>query len=109
MSYYFIVEQKFGNRLTIQPDEAIRNYRLYLTSIYDTRSLPVDDKYPLECVKHFVNLVCADVSKHLSRKKSKSLGHIVEGKLDSFPRERITMNHADSFQSRGQIPKTSVD
>ncbi len=67
--YSFIIEHKSDIRFTIQQDEAIGIYRAYLTSIYDTRSLPADDKYPLQCVKHFVNLECADVSKHLSRKE----------------------------------------
>ncbi len=95
--YSFIIEPKSGDHPTIQPDEAIGIYRSYLTSIYDTRSLPADDKYPLQCVKHFVNLECADVSKHLSRKEiEESWSEIVQGKLDRFPRESITIDQIAS-------------
>ena len=90
-------EPKSDNHSTIQPDEAIGIYRSYLTSIYDTRSLPADDKYPLQCTKHFVNLECADVSKHLSRKEIEdSWSEIVQGKLDRFPRESITIDQIAS-------------
>ena len=83
-------------------------YRSYLTSIYDTRSLPADDKYPLQCVKHFVNLECADVSKHLSRKKMEdSWSLIVKGKLDGFPRERITIDQIAS-KVEGKFSKLVV-
>ncbi len=94
----FVIESKSGNCSTIQPDEAIEIYRSYLTSIYNTRSLPADDKYPLQCTKHiFVNLKCADVSKHLSRKEiEESWSEIVQGQLDKFPRETITMDQIAS-------------
>ena len=91
------IESKSGNSSIIQTDEAIRNYRSHLTGIYDTRHLPVDDKYPLQCVKHFVNLECADVSKHLLRKEiEESWSEIVQGKLDRFPRKTITMGQIAS-------------
>ncbi len=97
MFILYTVESKSDNRSTIQPDEAIGIYRAYLTSIYDTRTLPADDKYPLECTKHFVNLECADVSRHLSRKEiEESWSEIVQGRLDRFPRERITMDQIAS-------------
>ena len=97
MIFFYTVESKSDNRSTIQPDEAIGIYRSYLTSIYDTRSLPADDKYPLQCVKDFVNLECADVSKHLSRKEIEdSWSKIVQGKLDRFPRESITIDQIAS-------------
>ena len=106
--YFFLIEPKSDNRSTIQPDEAIGIYRSYLTSIYDTRSLPADDKYPLQCVKHFVNLECADVSKHLSRKEiEKSWSEIVQGKLYRFPRERITMDQIAS-KVEGKFSKLVV-
>ena len=95
--YSFIIEHKSDIRSTIQPDEAIGIYRAYLTSIYDTRSLPADEKHPLQCVKHFVNLKCADVSKRLSREKmEKSWSEIVKGELDRFPRGTITMDQIAS-------------
>ena len=101
-------ESKSDNRSTIQRDEAIGIYRSYLTSIYDTRSLPADDKYPLQCVKHFVNLECADVSKHLSRKEMKeSWSKIVKGELYRFPRERITMDQIAS-KVEGKFSKLVV-
>ena len=86
----------------------MRIYRSYLTSIYDTRSLPADDKYPLQCVKHFVNLECADVSKHLSRKKmEESWSEIVQGMLYRFPRDRITMDQIAS-KVEGKFSKLVV-
>ncbi|XP_064401196.1 uncharacterized protein LOC135347242 isoform X2 [Halichondria panicea] len=101
-------KSKSDNRSTIQPDEAIGIYRSYLTSIYDTRSLPADDKYPLQCVKDFVNLECADVSKHLSREEiEESWSKIVQGKLDRFPRERITMDQIAS-KVKGKFSKLVV-
>ena len=101
-------ESKSDNHPTIQPDEAIGIYRSYLTSIYDTRSLPADDKYPLQCVKHFVNLECADVSKHLSRKEmEESWSEIVKGELDTFPRQRITMDQIAS-KVEGKFSKLVV-
>ena len=105
---YSSVESKSDNRSTIQPDEAIGIYRSYLTSIYNTRSLPADDKYPLQCVKHFVNLTCADVSKHLSRKEiEESWSEIVQGKLNTFPRQRITMDQIAS-KVEGKFSKLVV-
>ncbi len=102
------VESKSDNRSTIQPDEEIEIYRSYLTSIYDTRSLPADDKYPLRCVKHFINLECADVSKFLSRKEmEESWSDIVQGKVDRFPRERITMDQIAS-KVEGKFSKLVV-
>ncbi|XP_064401205.1 uncharacterized protein LOC135347247 isoform X2 [Halichondria panicea] len=102
------IKSKSDNRSTIQRDEAIGIYRSYLTSIYDTRSLPADDKYPLQCVKHFVNLECADVSKHLSRKEMKeSWSKIVKGELYRFPRERITMDQIAS-KVEGKFSKLVV-
>ena len=103
-----IIESKSDIRSIIQPDEAIGIYRAYLTSIYDTRSLPADDKYPLQCVKDFVKLECADVSKHLSRKEmEKSWSLIVQGKLHRFPRERITMDQIAS-KVEGKFSKLIV-
>ncbi len=103
-----IIEPKSDNRSTIQPDEAIGIYRSYLTSIYDTRFLPADEKYPLQCTKHFVNLECADVSKRLSRKEmEESWSEIVQGKLDRFPRERITMDQIAS-KVEGKFSKLVV-
>ncbi len=100
-----VIESKSGSGSTIQPDEI---YRSYLTSIYDTRPLPADDKYPLQCTKHFVNLKCADVSKHLSREEIKeSWSKIVQGKLDRFPRERITMDQIAS-KVEGKFSKLVV-
>ena len=105
---FYTVESKSDNRSTIQLDEAIGIYRSYLTSIYDTRSLPADDKYPLQCTKHFVNLTCADVSKHLSRKEiEESWPKIVQGKLDTFPRESITMDQIAS-KVEGKFSKLVV-
>ncbi|XP_064401202.1 uncharacterized protein LOC135347244 isoform X2 [Halichondria panicea] len=101
-------KSKSDNRSTIQPDEAIGIYRSYLTSIYDTRFLPADDKYPLQCVKHFVNLECADVSKHLSRKKiEESWSEIVKGKLNRFPRKSITLDQIAS-KVEGKFSKLVV-
>ncbi|XP_064401435.1 uncharacterized protein LOC135347394 isoform X2 [Halichondria panicea] len=101
-------KSKSDNRSTIQPDEAIGIYRSYLTSIYDTKSLPADDKYPLQCVKHFVNLECADVSKHLSRKEmEESWSEIVQGMLYRFPRERITIDQIAS-KVEGKFSKLVV-
>ncbi|XP_064401302.1 uncharacterized protein LOC135347305 isoform X2 [Halichondria panicea] len=101
---------KSDNHSTIQQDEAIGIYRSYLTSIYDTRSLPADDKYPLQCIKHFVNLECVDVSKHLSRKDiEESWSKIVQGELpvNRFPRERITMDQLAS-KVEGKFSKLVV-
>ena len=108
MIILYTVEPKSDNRSTIKPDEAIGIYRSYLTSIYDTRSLPADDKYPLQCVKDFVNLECADVSKHLSRKEIEdSWSKIVQGKLDRFPRKSITIDKIAS-KVEGKFSKLVV-
>ena len=79
-----------------------------MISIYNTRSLPADDKYPLQCTKHFVNLECADVSKHLSRKEIEEFWlKIVKGKLNRFPRETITMDQIAS-KVEGKLSKLVV-
>ncbi len=108
--YSLVIESKFGSCSTIQPDEAIRIYQSHLTRIYDTKSLPVDDKYPLQCTNHFINLEYADVTnKPLTSRKEieESWSEIVQGKLNGFPRERITMDQIAS-KVEGKFPKLVV-
>ena len=82
---------------------AIEEYQEYLKSIYNVRQLSADEKCPLGCVKHFVNLECADISNHLNRKQiEESWEMIVKGEMGSVPREKITIGQiackiGDSF------------
>ena len=71
----------------------IEEYRKYLTGIYNVRQLSADDKCSFGSVKHFVNLECADISKHLNRKQiEESWEKIVKGEMNSVTREQIAIN-----------------
>ena len=64
-----------------------------MVSTYDVKQLPADDKYPTDCIKHFVNLECADVKNHFQRKGiERSWEEIVKGRLFWVKRERIAIN-----------------
>ena len=72
---------------------AIEEYRKYLTNIYNVRQLPADEKCSLGSVKYFVNLECADISKHLNRKEiEESWEKIVKGEMNSVTREQIAID-----------------
>ena len=73
----------------------VEAYKQYLIGIYNVRQLPADDKYnqPLDCVKHFVNLECADIKKYLQRKEIESSWEdIMKGRLYRVQREQITIS-----------------
>ena len=72
---------------------AIEEYRKYLTNIYNVRQLPADEKCSLGSVKYFVNLECADNSKHHNRKEIKeSWERTVKGEMYSVTREQIAID-----------------
>ena len=85
---------------------AIETYREYLSDIYNVRQLPADDKwYSLDSIKHFVNLECADISKHMNRKKiEESWEMIVRGHMRKVPREQITIDQI-ACKLDGLLPK----
>ena len=76
---------------------AIERYKTYLTSIYNVRQLPADERYPLDCVKQFINLTIVD-----NRDRSKFQKHEVRGKIDRVDKgpvciEKIACKIDDSF------------
>ena len=85
---------------------AIETYREYLFDIYNVRQLPADDKWHcLDSIKHFVNLECADISKHMDRKKiEESWEMIVRGHMSDVPREQITIDQI-ACKLDGSLPK----
>ena len=77
----------------------IEMYQTYLKGLYSVKQLPVDEKYPIDCVKHFVNLECADVRKHLTQQEAEEFGtHSVHGDIESIRKERITMEQVAAKQ-----------
>ncbi len=75
---------------------AIETYKTYLISTYNVRQLPADDRYPLGCVKQFINL------KMINRDRSKRQVREVHGKIDRVDKgpvciEQIACKVGDSF------------
>ena len=77
---------------------AIQMYRTYLINTYNVRQLPADERYPLNCVKHFINLKIVDNN----RNRSEFQKHEVCGKIDRVDKglvciEQIACKIGDSF------------
>ena len=63
------------------------------------KQLPVDEKYPIGCVKHFVNLVFTDSRGHVSKQEtSKFRSQIVHGDINDIERENIVMDQVAAKQ-----------
>ena len=77
----------------------VKVYQIYLKGVYSVKQLPVDEKYPIDCVKHFVNLECADVRKHLTKQEAEEFGSCtVHGDIEHIQKERITMDQVAAKQ-----------
>ena len=88
-----------------QSSSSIEIYQTYLKGVYSVKQLPVDEKYPIGCVKHFVNLECADVRKHLTKQEAEEFRScIIRGDIERIHRKRITMEQAAAKQD-GHYPK----
>ncbi len=79
---------------------AIETYKTYLISTYNVRQLPADNRYPLDCVKHFINLKIVDDRDRFSRSEFQT--HEVHGKIDSVDKgpvciDQIACKFGDSF------------
>ncbi len=79
---------------------AIETYKTYLISTYNVRQLPADERYPLDCVKHFINLKIVDGCDRFARPKFQT--HEVHGKIDLVDKgqvciEQIACKIGDSF------------
>ena len=71
---------------------AMEAYKQYLRGIYNVQQLPADDKYPLNCVKYFVNLEYANIKKYYRRPEiSCSWEEIINGKAYKVKKERISI------------------
>ena len=82
-----------------QSSSSIEMYQTYLKGVYSLKQLPVDEKYPIGCVKHFVNLVLTDSRKHVSKQEtSKFRSRIVHGDIDGIEREKIVMDQVAAKQ-----------
>ena len=78
---------------------SIETYQTYLKGVYSVKQLPVDEKYPIGCVKHFINLVLTDSRKHVSKQEtSKFRSQIVHGDIDGIERENIVMEQVATKQ-----------
>ncbi len=78
----------------------IEVYRTYLISTYDVRQLPADERCPLGCVKHFINLKIVDNCEQFARSKFQT--HEVHGKINHVDKgpiciEQIACKIDDSF------------
>ena len=74
-------------------------YQTYLNGVYSVKQLPVDEKYPIDCVKHFVNLECADVPKRTSKKEAEEFRScIIRGDIEHIQRISITMDQVAAKQ-----------
>ncbi len=79
---------------------AIETYKKYLISTYNVRQLPADERYPLDCVKQFINLTIVDDRDQFARPKFQT--HEVHGKIDRVDKgpvciEQIACKIDDSF------------
>ena len=92
-------ESQVEATLIQQSSSAIKTYQTYLKGVYSVKQLPVDEKYPIGCVKHFVNLVLTDSRKHVSKQETnKFRSQIVHGDIDGIEREKIVMDQVASKQ-----------
>ena len=82
-----------------QSSSAIEMYQTYLKGVYSVKQLPVDEKYRIGCVKHFINLVLTDSRKHISKQETnKFRSQIVHGDIDGIEREKIVMDQVAAKQ-----------
>ena len=82
-----------------QSSSSIEMYQTYLKGVYSVKQLPVDEKYPIDCVKHFVNLECADVPKHLTKREAEEFRScIMRGNISSIRKEKVTMDQVAAKQ-----------
>ena len=78
---------------------SIETYQTYLKGVYSVKQLPVDEKYPIDCVKHFVNLECADVRQHSTKQDAdKFRSCIIRGDIEHIQRISITMEQVAAKQ-----------
>ena len=79
---------------------AIETYKTYLISTYNVRQLPADERCPLGCVKHFINLMIVNNCDRNAQPKLQT--HQVHGKIDLVDKgqvciEQIACKIGDSF------------
>ena len=79
---------------------AIEAYKTYLISTYNVRQLPADERCPLGCVKHFINLMIVNNCDRNAQPKLQT--HEVHGKIDLVDKgpvciEQIACKIGDSF------------
>ena len=83
-----------------QSSSSIEMFQTYLKGVYSVKQLPVDEKYPIDCVKHFVNLECADVRKRKTKKEAEEFrSRIVRGDIGSIQKDSITMEQVAAKQN----------
>ncbi len=78
----------------------IEAYKTFLISTYNVRQLPADERWPLSCVKQFINLKIVDDLDRATRSIIQT--HEVHGKIDCVGKgtvcfEQIACKFADSF------------
>ena len=84
---------------TSKQSSSIEMYQTYLKGVYNVKQLPVDEKYPIDCVKHFVNLTLTDSRKRVTKREDMRFrSRIMRGNIGSIRKEKVTMEQVAAKQ-----------